>query len=138
MPDNNIVKVIRETSEFLEENLPHGFDVSDIDYPNLPFENKNKSKRIRPVWNNLTTLSTDVLGTYSVVRGILNLDVIVPKNTGDVQVLEAAEFLRKAFHGHEFLDLVVEDVLVTPMPEEKDWYMGRVELTYIYEGFNDA
>lgn len=132
----NLVDAIQQLGECLESDLPDGFSIGQIEYPNSPtFQNSNNDKWIRCTWNNLGILSRDANGCYEITEGILTIDIFYPKGSGDIDAIRDAEHIKNTFQNYIFDDVIIDNVVVTPIPPVVDWYCVRVEMVYQYEGY---
>jgi len=129
--------------EHLKANMPVGFLVNNIRYPNsnfnmpIPTNALNKTNAINYAWLDIKMSDSNSV-PQSPLRelrsGLLSFDLYWPKLVGNAEPLKVAEHLIATFKNTWLNETLKINLGTINEFEARDWYNLNITFDYFYEG----
>jgi len=118
----------------LRDNLPSGYGLDDVNWPNVKFATERNKKWLRVVITNNDTDNNAAGGGHKMTAGIFTVEVNYPKESGETDALQDAEYIKSIFENKRFSNTSTQASSVFFTGVNDSWYTIQIQTNYYYEG----
>lgn len=119
----------------LKDNLPTGYGIDDVNWPNIKFSGgKSGDKWLRVIMTNNETDNNAAGGGHKTTFGIFTVEVNYPKESGETYALQDAEYIKSIFENKRFSNTSTQASSIILTGVNDNWYTVQIQTNYYYEG----
>lgn len=118
----------------LRDNLPAGYGIGDVNWPNVKFDTPENKKWLRVIMTNNETDNNAAGGGHKTTFGIFTVEVNYPKESGETDALQDAEYIKTIFENKRFSNTSTQASSIILTGVNDNWYTVQIQTNYYYEG----
>lgn len=118
----------------LRDNLPTGYGIGDVNWPNVKFDTPENSKWLKVIITNNGTDNNAAGGGHKMTPGIFTVEVNYPKGAGETDAIADAEYIKSIFENKRFSNTSTQASSILFTGVNDSWYTIQIQTNYYYEG----
>lgn len=131
---DSILLTRNDLIETLRDNLPAGYSLDDVNWPNVEFKTPKNSKWLRAVITNNDTDNNAAGGGHKITAGIFTVEVNYPKGSGETDAITDAQHIKSTFENKRFSNTSTQASSILFTGVNDSWYTIQIQTNYYYEG----
>ncbi len=118
----------------LRDNLPAGYDINDVNWPNVKFDTPENYPWLRVIMTNKETDNNAAGGGHKITPGIFTVEVNYPKGSGETDAITDAQHIKSTFENKRFSNTSTQASSILFTGVNDSWYTIQIQTNYYYEG----
>ena len=121
--------------EALRDNLPTGYGLDDVNWPNVTFtRGKDGAKWLKALIINNETNNNAAGSGHKITAGIFVVEVNYPKGSGETGAIQDAQHIKSIFENKRFSNTSTQASSILFTGVNDNWYTIQIQTNYYYEG----